>query len=65
MTLEDSNFGSNFREVIVVIILNIFWVVFHRILPQMLSNLYKSFASDAIKLAKKLIADSKSFPVYR
>ena len=30
-----------------------FWVVFHGILPQMLSNLYKRFTSDAIKLGKK------------
>ena len=30
-----------------------FWAVFHSILPQMLSNLYKRFTSDAIKLGKK------------
>ena len=48
--LEDSRFSSNFREVIVAIILNLFWVVFHGILTQMSSSLYKSFTSDAIKL---------------
>ena len=52
-TLEDSSFGSNFREVSVAIILNLFWVVFHGILRQMLSNLYASFTSDAIKLSQK------------
>ena len=51
MTLEDSNFGSKFREASVAIILNLFWVVFHGILPQMLSNLY--FTSGAIKLSQK------------
>ena len=30
-----------------------FWAVFHSILPQMLSNLYKRFTSDAMKLGKK------------
>ena len=39
-TLEDSSFGSNFGEFSVAIILNLFWVVFRGILPQMLSNLY-------------------------
>ena len=42
-----------------------FWVVFHGILPQMLSNLYKRFTSDAIKLGKKKwISGSKDFLVY-
>ena len=44
-----------------------FWVVFHGILPQMLSNLYKRFTSDAIKLGKKKkkrISGSKDFSVY-
>ena len=54
MTLEDSSFGSNFREVSVAIILNLFWVVFHGILPQMSSNLYKSLTSNAIKLSQKM-----------
>ena len=52
-TLEDSSFGYNFREVIVAIILNLFWVVFHGKLPQMSSNLYKSFTGDATKLIEK------------
>ena len=65
ITLEDSIFGSNFREVTIAIILNLFWVVFHGILLQMSSNLYKSFTSDAIKLnQKKWISGSKSFLVY-
>ena len=51
--LEDSSLGSNSREVSAAIILKLFWVVFHGILPQMLSNLYKNFTSDAIKLSKK------------
>ena len=51
--LEDSNFGLNFREVSVAIILNLFWVVFRGILPRILSNLYKSLTSDAIKLSNK------------
>ena len=34
MTLEDSSFGSNFREVIVAIILNLFWVVFMEYSPK-------------------------------
>ena len=34
INLEDSGFGSNFREVIVAIIFNLFWVVFHGILPK-------------------------------
>ena len=29
--------------------MNLFWVAFHEILPQMSSNLYKSFSNDAIK----------------
>ena len=42
-----------------------FWAVFHSILPQMLSNLYKRFTSDAIKLGKKKwISGSKNFLVY-
>ena len=42
-----------------------FWAVFHSILPQMLSNLYKRFTSDAIKLGKKKwISGSKDFLVY-
>ena len=45
--------GSNFREVSVAIILNLFWVVFHGILPHMLSNLYKSFTSDANKVSQE------------
>ena len=51
--LKDSSLGSSSREVSAAIILNLFWVVFHGILPQMLSNLYQSFTSDAIKLSKK------------
>ena len=51
--LEDSSLGSLFREVIAAIIFNIFRLVFHRILPQILSNLYESFTSDAIKLSQK------------
>ena len=53
ITLEDSNFGSNFMEVSVAIIFNLIWGVFHGVLPQMSSNLYKSFTSDAIKLSPK------------
>ena len=42
-----------------------FLAVFHSILPQMLSNLYKRFTSDAIKLGKKKwISGSKDFLVY-
>ena len=52
ITLEDS-FGSNFTEVRVAIILNLFWIFFHGILLQMLSNLYKSFSSDVIKSGQK------------
>ena len=52
-SLEDSGFGSNFREVSVAIILNLFWVVFHGILPQISSKLHKRFTSDAIKLSQK------------
>ena len=52
-TLEDSSFGSNFREVSVAIILNLFWVIFNGILPHMLSNLYKSFTSDANKVSQE------------
>ena len=52
-TLEDSSFGSYFREASIAIILNLFWVVFHGILLQMSSNLYKSFTSDTIKLSHK------------
>ena len=51
--LEESSFGSNFRRVRVAIILNLFWVIFHGILPEVLSNLYKSFTSDATKLSPK------------
>ena len=54
MTLEDSSFGSNFREVSVAIILNLLWVVFHGILPQMSSNLYKGLTSNVIKLSQKM-----------
>ena len=65
ITLEDSSFGSNFREVLVAYIVNLFWVVFYGILHQMSPNLYKSFTSDATKLSqKKWISDSKSFSVY-
>ena len=46
--LRGSSFGSNFRQVSVAIVLNLFWVIFHGMLPQMLSNLYKSFTSDAL-----------------
>ena len=60
ITLEDNTFGSNVIEVSVAIILKLLWVVFHGILPQMSSNLYKSFTSNAIKL----ISGSKSFSVY-
>ena len=60
ITLEDNSFGSNVKEVSVAIILKLLWVVFHGILPQMSSNLYKSFTSNAIKL----ISGSKSFSVY-
>ena len=56
ITLEDSSFGSSFKEVSVAIILNLFWVVFHGILPQMLSNLYKSFTSDAVKQKNEFLA---------
>ena len=62
ISLEDSSFGSNFRE---AIILNLCWVVFHGILPQIASNLYKNFTNDAIKLSKKKkFSGSKSFSVY-
>ena len=53
ITLKGSNCGSNFREVSEGIILDLFWVVFYGILPQMLPNLYRSFTSDAIKLSQK------------
>ena len=46
ITLEGSSFGSNFREVSVGIILNLFWVVFHE-------YSLKSFTSDTIKLTQK------------
>ena len=42
-----------FREVSVAIILNLFWVDVRGILPQILSNLHKSFTSDAIKSSQK------------
>ena len=61
-SLEDSSFGSNFREVSVAIILNLLWVVFYGILSQMSPNLCKSITSNAIKLSQ--IFDSKSFSVY-
>ena len=47
------SFGSNFTEVRVAIILNLFWIFFHGILLQILSNLYKSFSSDVIKSGQK------------
>ena len=53
ITLKGSSCGSNFREVSEGIILDLCWVVFYGILPQMLPNLYKSFTSDAIKLSQK------------
>ena len=34
MTLEDSSFGCNFREVSVANILDLLWVVFHGIFPK-------------------------------
>ena len=46
ITLEGSCFGSNFREVSVGIILNLFWAVFHE-------YSLKSFTSDTIKLSQK------------
>ena len=65
ITLEDSSFGLNFREVSEAIILNLFWVGFHGIAHRILCSLYKSFTSDVIKLSqKKRISDSKSFSVY-
>ena len=65
ITLEDSSFGLNFREVSKAIILNLFWVGFHGIAHRILCSLYKSFTSDVIKLSqKKWISDSKSFSVY-
>ena len=54
ITLKDSSFGSTFREVSVAIILNLLWVIFNGTLPQMLSNLYKSLTSNAIKLSQKM-----------
>ena len=52
-TLEDSSFSFDFREVSLAIILNLFWVVFHGILSQMSTNLYRNFTSDVIKLSQK------------
>ena len=52
--LEDSSFRPCFREVRVAMILNLFWVVFHGILLQMPSNLYKSLISNAIILSQKI-----------
>ena len=54
IVLLDSSSGSNFEEVSVAIILYLLLVVFHGILPQMSSNLYKSFIRNAIKLRQKM-----------
>ena len=54
ITLKDSSFGSNFRELSIATILNLFWVDFHGILLKM-SSIYTN-ASPVMQLnsAKKL-----------
>ena len=49
---DDSNHNFHFRERVIVleaIILNLFWVSFYKAIPQIRSNLYKIFTSDAMQ----------------
>ena len=52
ITLGDRSFGSNFREVSLAIICNLFCVIFHGI-QSIQKLLYKSLSSDAITLSQK------------